>query len=77
LGYVYELFTLPPLMGRKAYLTSAYELGKAYGAQAASRLPNDGTVGLIMETLLGPLLVGVSFGDTGHRRVSFSLGKFF
>jgi NTE family protein len=76
-GYLYELFSLPPFVGHKTYFTSAYEVGKAYGAPGASRLPNDGSLGLVMETLAGPLFVGGSVGDSGHHRVYFSLGRFF
>jgi NTE family protein len=76
-GYLYELFSLPLLVGHKTYLTSAYEVGQAYRAPGASRLPNDGSLGLVMETLLGPLFVGGSVGDSGHHRVYFSLGRFF
>jgi NTE family protein len=76
-GYIYELFSLPPIVGHKGYFTSVYELGKAYGAPGASQLPNDGSLGLVMETLVGPLFVGGSVGDSGHRRVYFSLGRFF
>jgi NTE family protein len=77
IGYLYELFSLPPLIGRKTYFTSAYEVGQAYRAPGATRLPNDGSLGLVMETLLGPLFVGGSVGDSGHHRVYFSLGRFF
>ncbi len=76
-GYIYELFNLPPIIGHKGYFTSAYEFGKAYGAPGASRLPNDGSLGLVMETLAGPLFVGGSVGDSGHHRLYFSLGRFF
>ncbi len=76
-GYVYELFSLPPLLGHKTYFTSTYEFGQAYRAPGASKLPNDGSLGLVAETLLGPLFVGGSVGDSGHRRVYFSLGRFF
>jgi NTE family protein len=76
-GYVYELFNLPPIVGHATYFTFAYEFGKAYGAPGASQLPNDGSLGLVMETLVGPLFVGGSVGDSGHRRVYFSLGRFF
>ena len=76
-GYLYELFSLPPLLGHKTYFTSAYEVGQAYRAPEASRLPNDGSLGLVAETLLGPLFVGGSVGDSGHRRVYFSLGRVF
>ena len=76
-GYLYELFRLPPLVGKKAYLTSSYELGQASRAPGASRLPNDGSAGLVMETLAGPLFVGGSVGDSGHHRIYFSLGRLF
>jgi len=76
-GYLYELFSLPPLIGRKTYFTSAYEVGQAFHAPASSKLPNDGSLGLVAETLLGPLFVGGSVGDSGHHRVYFSLGRFF
>ncbi len=77
IGYVYELFSLPPIIGHKTYFTTAYEVGKAYRAPGSSKLPTDGSVGLVIETLFGPLFVGGSVGDTGHRRVYFSLGRFF
>jgi NTE family protein len=77
LGYVHELFQLPPILGNKVYATASYELAKAYGAPGSSRFPNDGAVGVVIETLLGPLAVGGSIGDTGHRRIYFSLGRFF
>jgi NTE family protein len=76
-GYVHELFSLPPLIGQKAYFTAAYELAKTYRTPGASRVPNDGNFGLVFETLFGPLFMGGSVGDTGHRRVYFSLGRFF
>jgi NTE family protein len=76
-GYLYELFSLPPLIGHKTYFTSAYEVGQAFRAPGSSRLPNDGSLGLVAETLLGPLFIGGSAGDSGHHRVYFSLGRFF
>jgi NTE family protein len=77
LGYVHELFQMPLLIGNKVYFTSAYELGKAYGAPGSSRLPNDAAVGLVSETFAGPLFIGGSWGDSGHRKIYFTLGRFF
>ena len=76
-GYIHELFTLPPVLGNKVYATAGYEVGKAYAAPGASRLPNDGSVGVVIETLLGPIGVGGSLGDSGHHKVYFSVGRFF
>jgi NTE family protein len=77
IGYVHELFQLPPILGNKVYATATYEVAKAYGAPGSSRIPTDGAVGVVIETLIGPLAVGGSYGDTGHRRIYFSLGRFF
>ena len=77
LGYLREVFQMPPLIGNKAYFTSAYEVGKAYGVSGESRLPSDAAIGMVFETFLGPLGVGGSLGDTGHRKWYFSIGRLF
>jgi NTE family protein len=77
LGYVHELFSLPPIVGRKMYVTASYEVAKAYGSPGISKLPNGGSVGFVVETLFGPIFVGGSVGDSGHHAVYFSLGRFF
>jgi NTE family protein len=81
-GYVHELFNLPPLLGNKVYFMSAFELAKTYGPTPSgialsSRLPVDGTVSLVTDTLFGPLAVGTGIGDTGHREWFFRLGRIF
>jgi len=83
LGYVHELANLPPLIGNKMYLLSTYELAKIYGlppssiVTPSSRLPNDGSVALVLDTLFGPLAIGASVGDTGHHKWYFRLGRIF
>ena len=76
-GYIHELFRLPALVGNRVYATMVYEVAKAYDAPGASRLPMDGAAGFVMETLLGPLFIGGSVGETGHHKVYFALGRFF
>ena len=77
LGYEHEVFQLPPLIGSKAYVTSVYEVGKAYMVPNESGLPMDGSVGLVFETLVGPIGVGGSWGDAGHRKWYFGIGRIF
>ena len=77
LGYEHEVFQLPPLIGRKAYVTCVYEVGKAYMVPNESGLPMDGSVGLVFETLVGPIGVGGSWGDAGHRKWYFGIGRIF
>ncbi len=77
LGYLHQLFRLPPLLGNRVFANVAYEFADAYGAPGASRFPTDGSIGLVIETVLGPLVFGGSYGDTGHHKVWFQLGRFF
>jgi NTE family protein len=76
-GYLYKLFTLPPFVGKQVYLTGSAEVGKMYGDSFAPRISMDGAGGLIIETALGPVLLGGSYGDTGHQKWFFQLGRLF
>jgi NTE family protein len=76
-GYLHDLFTLPPLLGKKIYAIGTYELGKVYGATNESKLPNDFAAGVLAETTLGPLFMGGSVGDSGHYKWFFQLGRVF
>lgn len=76
-GYLRNLFTLPPFLGGGFYAAAFYEVGKMYNAPDVSRLPNDGTVGVIAQTTLGPVFIGGSVGDTGHAKWFFALGRVF
>ncbi len=76
-GYLHKLLLLPPFLGNGLYATTFYELGKMYHAPGVSRLPNDGTAGVIARTAFGPLFFGGSVGDTGHHTWFFALGRVF
>ncbi len=75
-GYLRELVKLG-FMGDKLYVLGAYELGKAYDLPEASRLPNNIVGALMVNTMFGPAQIGASFGDTGHHRIFFSVGRIF
>ena len=76
-GYLHDLLTLPPLAGKKIYAIGTFEFGKMYGFPAASRFPNDFAAGILAETAVGPLILGGSIGDSGHRKWFFQLGRVF
>jgi NTE family protein len=76
-GYLHDLLTLPPFVGKKVYAIGAYEFGKMYDAPNASKFPNDVAAGILAETAFGPLLLGASVGDSGHRKWFFQLGHVF
>jgi len=40
-------------------------------------LPNDVVAGVTVVTVMGPVFIGASWGDSGHRKAFFQLGKVF
>jgi len=77
LGYLHDLLTLPPFLGKSVYAIGSYEFAKMYNSPNESNFPNDGAAGVIAETVAGPLFMGVSYGDTGHKKWFFQLGHVF
>ncbi len=77
MGYLHDLFTLPPFLGKKIYAIGSYEFAKMYGFRGESGFPNDVNVGVLAETAFGPLVIGGSYGDSGHRKLYFQLGRVF
>jgi len=76
-GYLHEVVSLPPFVGKKVYAIGSYEAGKVYGAVNESRFPNDFAAGVLAETALGPFFVGGSVGDSSHHKWFFQLGRVF
>ena len=76
-GYMHELLSLPPFVGKKVYAVGSYEAGKMYGALNESKFPNDFAAGVLAETALGPFFVGGSVGDNSHHKWFFQLGRVF
>jgi NTE family protein len=77
-GYLYKLSQLSPLVGGKVLLFAGADVSKAYGyppASKVSRLPSDGAVGILVNTLIGPIVVGGAIGDRGHHKIFFELGR--
>jgi NTE family protein len=76
-GYMHEIASLPPFVGKKVYALGSYEAGKMYGALNESKFPNDFAAGVLAETALGPFFVGGSVGDSSHHKWFFQLGRVF
>ena len=76
-GYLHEIVSLPPFVGKKVYAIGSYEAGKMYGAVNESKFPNDFAAGVLAETALGPFFVGGSVGDSSHHKWFFQLGRVF
>lgn len=76
-GYLRRLGRLPSVLGNSLYLDAHYELAKPYTSLSTIKLPNDGVVGVVMQTLLGPVLIGGSVGEGGYSKWFFQLGKVY
>jgi NTE family protein len=78
IGYLKEIATLPPFVGKNVYIIGYGEVGKMYGDPfGAPKLSGDGAAGLIADTAFGPVFIGGSVGDTAHRKWFFQLGRVF
>jgi NTE family protein len=82
LGYLRQLASIPPLLGSGIYSFGTYEIGKVYGkpvnpANSFPNLPNDFAAGLIVNTIFGPVEVAYAYGDTGHHKFFFRIGRLF
>jgi len=76
-GYLRRLGRLPSVLGNSLYLDAHYELAKPYTSLNTIKLPNDGVVGVVMQTFLGPVLIGGSVGEGGYSKWFFQLGKVY
>jgi len=80
-GYLRRLTQLSPLLGNNVYFITTYEIGKAYQNAFSntneSRLPNDLTGAILVQSFLGPIVLGGSVGDRAHRAFYFQVGRFF
>jgi NTE family protein len=77
-AFLYNLWEISPLLKQNIYLLTMYEAGKAYGQPAnTAKVAQDATLGVVFQTLFGPMLFGGSLGDSQHRKFFFEVGRFF
>jgi NTE family protein len=81
LGFRRELYTLPALVGNKIYWGAWYEAGTAFGTILSDPGPvavrGAFNLGVIADTIVGPIALAGSVSPTGQSRVNFSIGKLF
>ena len=81
LGFRRELYRLPQLVGRKIYWGGWYEAGSAFGNQINSVVPvvvrGTFNLGVIADTIVGPIALAGSISPTGQSRLNFSVGRLF
>ena len=81
LGFRRELYKLPQLVGKKIYWGGWYESGTAFGGRTEQAGPvvvrGSFNLGVIADTIVGPIAVAGSVSPTGQSRVNFSIGRLF
>ena len=78
LGYRYQLFRLPVLVGKKVYAVAAFESGATFPDFFDHvGVHNSINLGVLAETILGPVQLAGSVSTTGRTKVNFSIGRLF
>jgi NTE family protein len=81
LGFRRELYRMPQLVGKKIYWGGWYEAGTAFGTHAGDPGPvvvrGTFNLGVIADTIVGPIALAGSISPTGQSRVNFSIGRLF
>jgi NTE family protein len=76
-GYRQRLGVLPSLIGGNIYASVWLERGSAFFRRRDADYRNDAAAALTLDTLLGPLVIGGAWGDSGKGKVFFSFGRNF
>jgi len=81
LGFRREWYKLPQLVGKRIYWGGWYEAGTAFGTATEDPGPvvvrGSFNLGVIADTIVGPIALAGSVSPTGQSRVNFSIGKLF
>jgi NTE family protein len=76
-SFLRRIATLPPPLGQSIYLGLSYEAGQMYSPHESTITRQDILLGIVAETPLGIITFAPSIGDSGHRKLVFTLGRFF
>ena len=80
-GFRRELYRMPQLIGKKVYWGGWYEAGTAFGTREHDPGPivirGTFNLGVIADTIVGPIAIAGSVSPTGQSRVNFSIGRVF
>jgi NTE family protein len=81
LGFRREFYRLPQLVGGRIYWAGWYEAGSAFGTALRNPGPvavkGTANLGILADTIVGPIAIAGSISPTGQSRVNFSVGRLF
>ena len=76
-GFLRSLSQLPPFLGGKLYFNFRAEVGKAYGIPNLPTVVGDAAGIFEVNTLFGPVAIGGAYGNSGHAKFFFRIGRLF
>jgi NTE family protein len=76
-GYLRRIGRVPDFMGGPIYAGAWLENGDAFDKWSQAGLRTNGSAGVIMDTIAGPLLIAGSWGGDGRWKTYFGLGRLF
>jgi NTE family protein len=75
--FLRRVATLPAPLGQSIYVGGGYEAGQIYAPDASTITRQDVYFGIFAETPLGVITLTPAIGTDDHRKLTFTLGKFF
>ena len=76
-GYLRGVGRLPDFLGGPMFIGGWLENGSAFDDLDTAKLRSNGSVGAILDTLLGPVILGGSFSFSGDWRYYIGVGRLF
>jgi NTE family protein len=76
-GYLRGVGRLPDFLGGPIFLGGWLENGSAFDKISTAQWSTQVGLGAVLDTLLGPVLVGASFGFNGEHRYNVAIGRLF
>jgi NTE family protein len=77
IGYLHRLVRLPDFLGRSVFAGGWLESGTAFDRGADPELAAHASIGVIADSLLGPIFAGTSLGTGGESRWYIGIGRIF
>jgi hypothetical protein len=77
LGAMRRVGRLPDFLGGPAFAGAWFQNGSAFNSDQDADVNSQIGLGIVLDTLVGPVLVGTSFGLDGDWRVRFGVGRIF
>ncbi len=76
-GYLQRVFRLPDVIGGPVFAGGWLDAGDAFDDWSAAKGRVNATLGVVMDTLVGPVVVAGSWGFDGRWRIYLGIGRLF